>query len=304
MPMMEMVAGDTSVGHASAHCQLVEALAGDRVSARAQTIRAISLELERLANHAGDLGALAGDVGFLPTASFCGRLRGDFLNLTATICGSRFGRGLVRPGGVGFEIDNPLAGDMLKRLDAAVRDVDEAAGLLWSSASVMARFDNTGPVSQETASTLGLVGFAARASGLDRDARHDHPWGIYRFSKIPVSVVHSGDVFARAYVRWLEIGRSAQFIREQLRTLPRGAIRAEHGPLSPDRAVVSIVEGWRGELCHVALTDGSGRFDTYKIVDASFHNWAGLAMSLRDQQISDFPICNKSFDLSYCGHDL
>lgn len=301
---METLAGDTTVGHASAHCHLVEALAGDRLSARALSLRAIGLELERMANHTGVLGALAGDVGFLPTASYCGRLRGDFLNLSAALCGSRFGRGLVRPGGVGFDLDEARAREMSSRLDATVRDVEEAAELLWSSASVLARFENVGRVSRETATALGLVGCAARAAGLDRDVRHDHPWGLYRMSEIPVSVLPTGDVFSRAHVRWMEIRRSAQFVREQLAALPRGALRVPHGPLAPDHLAVSLVEGFRGEICHVGLTDAAGRFMAYKVVDPSFHNWAGLAMALRDQQISDFPLCNKSFDLSYCGHDL
>ena len=151
---------------------------------------------------------------------------------------------------------------------------------------------------------LGLVGPAARACGLECDVRHDFPTGIFRFAQVPVSSWTTGDVFARAYVRWLEIQRSVAFINDQLQAFPDGPIRADVGPLKPDHLVVSLVEGWRGEICHVALTDGQGRFSRYKIVDPSFHNWMGLAMALRDQQISDFPLCNKSFNLSYCGHDL
>ena len=302
--VMEAVAGDTSVGHATAYSQAVEALADCRVPARADAVRGVALELERLANHTGDLGALAGDIGFLPTAAYCGRLRGDFLNLTALVCGSRFGRGLVRPGGVGYDLDPTRVAIFRERLDEALRDVQVAADLLWDSASVQARFEDTGAVSEEVCRSLGLVGPAARACGVERDVRHDFPAGIYRFAQVHVSTWTTGDVFARAYVRWLEIQRSVQFIRAQLDALPDGPTRVPVGPLRPDHLVVSLVEGWRGEICHVAVTDAGGRFARYKVVDPSFHNWTGLALALRGQQISDFPLCNKSFNLSYCGHDL
>ena len=300
----ETLAGDTTVGHATAYCQVFEALCKCEKTPRAQTLRGVGLELERLANHVGDLGALANDVGFLPTASYCGRIRGDFLNLTALLCGSRFGRGMIRPGGVGFDVDPPLVSELLKRLDAAEKDCKSAVELLWDSSSVMARFEETGRVAPEMAEELGLVGPAARASGLTRDARLDHPSGIFRFAHIPVSTWNAGDVFARAYVRWLEVQRSIAFISEQLRALPAGSIRTEVKALAPNRLAVSLIEGWRGEICHIALTDERGRFERYKVVDPSFHNWSGLAVALRNQQISDFPLCNKSFNLSYCGHDL
>jgi Ni,Fe-hydrogenase III large subunit len=134
--------------------------------------------------------------------------------------------------------------------------------------------------------------------------RHDFPSGIYRFSQVPVSTGTSGDVFARAYVRWLEIQRCGDFVLAQLKALAAGVVRTTVGPLKAESVAVSLVEGWRGEICHVALTDAQGRFARYKVVDPSFHNWFGLALALRNQQISDFPLCNKSFNLSYCGHDL
>jgi Ni,Fe-hydrogenase III large subunit len=302
--VMETVAGDTSVGHATAYCQAIEALSGCTVSGHAEVIRGVALELERLANHTGDLGALAGDVGFLPTAAYCGRIRGDFLNLTALICGSRFGRGMVRPGGVGFDVDKARAAECLARLDNAYKDVAVAAELLWDSASVQARFEGTGAIAEDVCSSLGLVGPAARACGVEYDVRHDFPSGIFRFSHLPVSTWTTGDVFARAYVRWLEVQRSVQFVQSQLEALPEGPARSAIGELRPDHLVVSLVEGWRGEICHVALTGPDGRFARYKIVDPSFHNWTGLALAMRGQQVSDFPLCNKSFNLSYSGHDL
>jgi Ni,Fe-hydrogenase III large subunit len=301
---METLAGDTTIGHATAYCQAVEGLAGCQPPMRAQAIRGIALELERLACHTGDLGALADDVGFLPTANYCGRLRGDFLNATGTICGSRFGRGLVRPGGVQFDIDKPMAETLTERLKRAIRDVEGAARLLWDSQSVQARFEGTGVLKKETAEALGIVGLAQRASGIERDVRQDFPAGIFQHVQLPVATWPTGDVFARAYVRWLEIERSGAFVLDQLHILHAWLLQVEMAPLARDSLVVSLVEGWRGKICHVAITDAKGKFARYKVVDPSFQNWTGLMLALRDQQISDFPLCNKSFNLSYCGHDL
>jgi Ni,Fe-hydrogenase III large subunit len=301
---METMAGDTTVGHTLAYCEALEALSRAHAPARAQVLRGIALELERIANHTGDLGALAGDVGYLPTLSFCGRIRGDVLNMTALICGNRFSRGLIRPGGTGFDVDPGMRDELLRRLAAIEKDLIVAVNLLWKTSSVMARFEGTGAIGRDICDEAGLVGPAARACGAERDIRHDMPLGIFQLAQIPVSTWHSGDVFARGYVRWLEVQRSVAFIREQLKSLPAGPVKSDIPSLQPNRLAVSLVEGWRGEICHVALTDSRGKFARYKVVDPSFHNWFGLAYALREQQISDFPLCNKSFNLSYCGHDL
>lgn len=304
MSQMETVAGDTTIGHATAYAMTLEALAGTEAPLRAQWLRAIALELERLANHTGDLGALANDVAFLPASSACGKLRGDFLNLTALICGNRFGRGLVWPGGCRHDLENERLAELLTKLRVALKEVDEAANWMWDANSVRVRFEMTGVVSSEQATELGLVGVAARASGLVRDVRYDHPAGWHRFAQMPVAVWPDGDVFARARVRWLEIQRSGKFLEEQLATPPTGDMRGDVVQPAPNALAVTLVEGWRGEVCHVALTDDTGKFRRYKIIDPSFHNWLGLALAMRGQAVSDFPICNKSFNLSYCGFDL
>jgi Ni,Fe-hydrogenase III large subunit len=301
---METVAGDTTLGHTTAYAMILEALGGTEAPLRAQWLRALALELERLANHAGDLGALANDVAFLPTSAACGKIRGDFLNLTAQFCGNRFGRGLVCPGGCRHDLAPLRAKHLLEKLNAALSEIDEAAAWLWDANSVRSRFEGTGSVSTEQATEMGLVGVAARASGLVRDVRFDHPAGWHRFAQVPVAVWPGGDVFARARVRWLEIQRSGKFLEEQLAAPPDEELRGDVGKPAPDTLAVALVEGWRGEICHVALTDEAGLFRRYKITDPSFHNWTGLALALRGQAISDFPLCNKSFNLSYCGFDL
>jgi Ni,Fe-hydrogenase III large subunit len=301
---IEAVAGDTSIAHATAHAMLLETLAGAEAPLRAQWLRALALELERLANHTGDLGALANDVAFLPTASACGKIRGDFLNLTALLCGNRFGRGLVRPGGCHHDLEPGRIERMAALLDSALAEAGQAVGWLWDAASVRSRFENTGALTTQQAADIGLVGPAARACGLVRDVRYDHPSGWHRFAQAPVAVWPGGDVFARARVRSLELQRSGQFLREQLAAPPDAEAPTTLGDLAPDTLALALVEGWRGEVCHVALTDQRGRFRRYKITDPSFHNWSGLALAMRGQAISDFPLCNKSFNLSYCGHDL
>jgi Ni,Fe-hydrogenase III large subunit/Ni,Fe-hydrogenase III component G len=300
----ESIAGDTVVGHAAAHCGAIEALARSRKTPRAQAIRGIALELERLANHIGDLGAIAGDVAFQPGASYFGRMRGECLNLLMTISGNRYGRGLLRPGGVLFDIPPAMAADARGRLEQLQAELEPAARVLLESPSVLGRLEGVGGVSREKCLELGFVGIVARACDVPRDVRHDHPYGIYRFAHIPVATAWAGDVLARALVRWLEIRRSLEFLLEELGALPAGAPRVACGALQPEELAVAMEEGWRGEIVHVAITDERGELRRYKVTDPSFHNWTALALAMPGNQISDFPLCNKSFNLSYAGHDL
>ncbi len=300
----ESIAGDTVIGHASAACGAIEALARSRKTPRAQTIRGIALELERLANHIGDLGAIAGDIAYQSGASYFGRMRGECLNLLMTLSGNRYGRGLIRPGGTGFDLPVPMAAEMRSRLELLAGELELVARQLFKDSSVQARLEGVGVVPRPRCLDLGLVGVAARACEVPRDVRHDHPYGVFRFAHIPVATAWAGDVLARTLVRWLEVQRSLEFVRDQLASLPRGVTRVECGALRPGELVVSLEEGWRGEIVHVVLTDATGRVRRHKVVDPSFHNWSALAAAMPGNQISDFPLCNKSFNLSYAGHDL
>lgn len=300
----ETIAGDASVGHATACALAVEALTGRSPSPRAQHIRGVALELERLANHTGDLGAMGMDIGFLPTSAFLGRIRGEYLNLTCEICGNRFGRGIVRPGGTRWDIDAELAGRLREKLSGLRDETLRVLDLLFSQPSVLARFEGIGALSGSMADDLGLVGPVARACGRDRDVRRDHPHGVYRFAHLPVALERGGDVYSRAAVRWLEVQRSLEFLLEGLGRIPDGATLTTAGESRPNAMAVGLVETWRGEATYVAFTDAAGEIDFVKAKDPSMHNWFGLAQALRGMEISDFPLCNKSFNLSYCGHDL
>jgi Ni,Fe-hydrogenase III large subunit len=300
----ESIAGDTVIGHAGAWCGAIEALARSRKSPRAQSIRGIALELERMANHIGDLGAIAGDVAFQPAAAFFGRLRGDCLNALMTLSGNRYGRGLIRPGGVGFDVPPAMVDQLRLRLDRLLQDFESTATLMFESASVQARLEGVGIVRREQCLDMGFVGPVARACEVARDVRHDHPYGVFRFAHIPVATAWDGDVLARALVRRLEVRRSLEFVIDQLAALPRGELRVPCGALQPDEIVVAMQEGWRGEIAHVVVTDDRGGVRRHKVVSPSFHNWNALAVALPGNLISDFPLCNKSFNLSYAGHDL
>ncbi len=307
--LIETAAGDTTIGHTTAYTQILEYLTNNKVSISDNIVRSVALELERCANHVGDIGALAGDAGFLPTHAFCGRIRGDFLNMTALLCGNRFGRGLIVPGGIGYQISDSIIEELSAKIKKGLKEFLDASKLMFDNPSIVARFQSIGELNLENSIDLGIVGPAARAAGITRDIRQDFAYGNYRFSSIPVSGHIRGNVYERAYVRWLEVQVSVKYILDQLNKLNNSDKTSEKSDNKESRPkknslIVSLVEGWRGQICHTAITDNEGNFRKYKIYDPSFYNWFGLAQALRNQQISDFPLCNKSFNLSYCGHDL
>jgi Ni,Fe-hydrogenase III large subunit len=305
----EAIAGDTTLGHNLCMCQGIEALAGLRVNRGARIIRTIALELERIANHTGDLGALSGDVAFNPPAAYFGRIRGEFLNLLQVLGGNRFGRGLVRPGGVTLPMEAEQRRMLREKLTEITPEIEHVCDLLFTAHTVQARFEHTGKVDKEMARDLGLVGYAGRACGIPYDARVTFPAESYEGLPANTNSVTNGDVNSRAMVRREEILHSIGLVNlllERYENLPEETrpVIMEELRLQPDSLVVTINEGWRGEISHCIITDEKGGILRYKIKDPSFHNWTGLAMSLRGQEISDFPLCNKSFNLSYCGFDL
>lgn len=304
MLVAESIAGDTVIGHGEAHCGTLEALARCQKTPRAQAIRGIALEIERLANHIGDLGAIAGDIAYQPGAAYFGRMRGECLNALMTLSGNRYGRGLIRPGGVQFDLPPDMIDALRGNLGRLQVEIVPVAEAMLANGSVQARLEGVGVLTSEQCQRLGVVGPPARACEVPRDVRHDHPYGLFRYAHIPVATTWAGDVLARTLMRWIELRRSLEFVLEQLAALPRGAIRVECGALRPGELAVCLTEGWRGEIVHLAVTDARGALRRYKVVDPSFHNWSALAAALPGNLISDFPLCNKSFNLSYAGHDL
>ncbi len=302
--LAESVAGDTVIGHSGGFIRAVESLADVAVSNRAKVIRTIALELERIAVHLGDLSALSGDVAYLTGNSVFGALRTKVINTTMSICGNRFGRGLMTFGGVNCDVTPELHDRISSVIEQLDDDAALAAEVLFSSASVLERFEKTGVVKKETAVAIGMVGPAARASGVALDVRSDHPFGGFELIPVHKLTLESGDVFARAYIRFVEIKQSIRIIREQLSRLPVGELKMERRELASGSLVVSMTEGWRGEIAHIVMTDGDGKIRKVKIKDPSFNNWFALSLAVRGEGVSDFPLCNKSFNLSYCGFDL
>lgn len=304
--LAEDIAGDTVVGHATAFALLYESLAGVQTDPLLAYDRTIALEHERIAVHTGDLSAICTDIAYQLGNAVFGRLRTPMINFFQKWCGSRFAKSLIRPGYTNFPFTSALADEWLKTAEAFEPHFREMADKMFDLPSVLSRIERTGTVSADLAQRLGLEGMPAKASGLPRDVRSTHPYLLYKDLDVKPVVLNSGDVYARAHVRYEEVLQSLENIRALVANRPSSDARERRpvADLRPGKMCVSLVEGWRGVCVHVGRTDAEGRLDLFKAIDPSVHNWMGLAMAVRGNGISDFPICNKSFDLSYCGHDL
>lgn len=305
--LAESICGDSVIAYNMAYSQAMEALCSAVIPQRAQLIRRIALEMERIAIHIGDLGAIAGDIVYQMGASIFGVTRTLVINTMLEISGSRFGRGLVEVGGVNFDIDKKLSDKIVKMLDEVAKTVDRTTNVMLSSSTVISRLERTGVVSSETAKALGAVGMAARASGVDIDSRFDLNDKYYTSLNVVKPFKATGDVHSRFKLRYKEIKQSMKIVKKLLKQLTEtsGEIKVPiNNVLANNSFAISVVEGWRGEVVHIALTGANGELLRYKMKDPSFNNWYMLAMAVRNNGISDFPLCNKSFNLSYCGNDL
>jgi len=304
----ESIAGDTSVGHALAHVQIVESLGDIEVTGTLRAERCIALELERIAVHIGDTAALCGDVAYQLGQVVCEALRTTIINTTQLWCGNRFGKGLVRPGGSNFPLFEDIADEILKTLADSGKRFAEITERIYSLSTVLARYEDIGIVTRQQALSIGAVGMAARSCGIMRDTRRTHPFQYYKEYHVEPVIQNKGDVLARGMLRALEVKESIRIVTDLVNYWKQSHTQVNKPiyelKLKPERMAISMVEGWRGEIVHTAFTGKNGDIAFYRIADPSLHNWMALALAVRNQEISDFPLCNKSFNLSYCGNDL
>lgn len=300
----ESIAGDSVMAHTWAHAQCIESLMGLSIPKRAEYIRGIALELERTAIHIGDLSALCNDIAYHMGTNVFATNRTSLINSSLYLCGSRFSRGLMTLGGVHFDYTEEKIQTLINVISEVEYNCTLMAETMFNAPSVLSRLEKTGVVTKKTAQEIGMVGPAGRASGLIGDIRTDHSYGPYKTTPLHALHLDGGDVYARAYIRYLEIKESFRWLRKVLPTLPSGTITAPIIPIASNALAIGITEGWRGETVHAAITDVHGTISRYVIKDPSCNNWFALALAVRNNGISDFPLCNKSFNLSYCGHDL
>lgn len=297
--LAESIAGDTTIGHALAYAMAVEAICQSNPSSIPE--RMIALELERIAMHLADLSALSGDIAYIMGQNIFAALRTTVINTSLSICGSRFGKRWICPGGVNYPLTADKAKEVCKTLAGVWKQTHLMVEGMLGTAGVLSRFDDTGKVSKEDCLAFGFTGTTAKATGLAVDVRLSFPM-------MPIEdfypITHdSGDVYARFWVRCQEIAQSISMI-EQLSARLDEAKLMPMGDITSDSIAISLVEGWRGRIVHICQSASAGIIDSYRIIDPSLHNWFALALCMRGEGISDFPLCNKSFDLSYCGSDL
>jgi len=305
LPLAERISGDTTVGHGLAYCQAVETVMHMTVPRRARYLRSLFLELERLHNHLGDVGAICNDTAYTLAHAHCGRMKERLMQLNDRLTGSRFLRGALCLGGVVHDPAQRRLEEAVDELNRIEQDFSELEAIILANASLTDRLETTGVLAERIAWDHGVIGVVGRASGLDQDVRRDRPFAAYNELPVKVALYRYGDVRARLRVRMDEIHESVRLIREIARLIPPGGLVAESSdlPTVGDWAV-SAVEGWRGEILCVVMAGEQGRIHRCKMRDPSFVNWPAIQWAVTGNILPDFPLINKSFNLSYAGNDL
>jgi Ni,Fe-hydrogenase III large subunit len=302
--LAESVSGDSAVGHAVAFAHAIERLIGCEPPPRARHLRVVLLELERIYNHVADIGAVATDVAFSVPAAHAQLLRERLVCLHERLFGSRLLRGTVALGGVKTDLSAAGGEELQAHLRRLQSDFESLFTLLIDSGSFTDRVDGTGVLSVEAARDLGVVGLAGRASGIDEDLRRDHPHDAYASFRFEVPVEQGGDVRARLMVRAREVEQSLAILQQALSSLPDSPLLTPlPSELPASSAALGWAEGWRGPCLHWVSTDALGTLTRVKVTDPSFKNWPGLAQAVPGNIVPDFPVINKSFNLSYSGND-
>jgi len=297
------VSGDSTVAHAWAYCMALEDACGVEVPARGAWLRGLMLERERVANHLGDLGALANDAALAFGLTHFSRLREDWQRTSHDAFGHRFMMDAVAPGGAAGDVNAPLLDRMRRDCERFAKEVAFLRSVLDEHAGLQDRFIAAGRLRPELAARLGVTGLAARASGHAIDLRCDHPWAPYESLDVRMATHRNGDVAARASVRFDELFESLRLVDEICEKLPRGAHRRDVTVPDSEAFGAGWVEGWRGEV-FCALELEGGRIRRCHAHDPSWQNWPALEHAVMDNIVPDFPLINKSFNLSYSGHDL
>jgi Ni,Fe-hydrogenase III large subunit/Ni,Fe-hydrogenase III component G len=302
--LAESISGDTAVGHALAYAHAVERLAGVTVPARARCLRVVLLELERIYNHTADIGAIATDVAFTVPASRAQALREGLVRLQDRLFGTRLLRGTIALGGVKRDLSTEACDALGAHLRVFEREFDDLITLLIDAGTFTDRVDGTGILSNQAARDLGIVGIAARASGVDGDLRRDHPHDAYDGLRFEVPIEDGGDVRARLMVRAREVEQSLVILQQVLAAMPDSPLAAPIPKELPERSsALGWAEAWRGPCTHWIATNERGEIARVKVTDPSFLNWPGLVHAVPGNIVPDFPVINKSFNLSYSGND-
>ncbi len=301
--LAESISGDSSFSHGTAFCQAIERAARLEVPLRALVMRTILLELERICNHVADIGAIATDVGFVIANSHASRLKETLVTLNEQLTGSRLLRSMTCIGGVRRGWDSGQIDTLRTTVDSFAREFQDLVNLIESSESTRDRLEQTGILRAEKAKDLGIVGVAGRASGNDLDVRRDHPYAAYPRYSFRVPVFQTGDVWHRMQVRIDEVGESISIVRKATEESLQGEFLVPVPAIPSDRCALSAVEGWRGEIIHWIRTGPDNHLQRCKIKDPSLNNWPALVEAVQGNIIADFPVINKSFNLSYSGTD-